>query len=70
MQFGCREFGLKDKLIAAVGQHSQLQWGNEEGEGETPFRSTHIPHADGKDPILAKEGHFALTRSTRIMGPW
>lgn len=56
--------------IAAVGQHSQLQRGDAEGGGETLFRNSLIPRADGKDPIFSKQGRFALTRSTRIMGPW
>lgn len=40
--------------IAAMGQHS---WQDSD------------PHTDGKDLIYSKQGHFALTRSTRIMGP-
>jgi len=39
---------------AAMGQHSWQDPG---------------PRMDGKGLIYSKQGHFALTRSTRIMGP-
>lgn len=51
----CRASG-----VAAAGRHSQLQRGDAAGG----------TCADGDDPIFSKQCRFALTRSTRIMGPW
>lgn len=56
--------------IAAVEQCNQLQQCEAKGGGKTMFRSSLIPRVVRKDPIFSKQGHFALTRSTRIMGPW
>jgi len=57
--------------FAAVGQqHGQLQRGKAGGGGETLLRNSLTSRADGKDPTFSEQGRFALTRSTRIMGPW
>lgn len=60
VQFGCRELGLQGERHRCRG--AMLQ------EGARPWFL--ILRADGKDSNFSKQGRFALTRSTRIMGPW